>query len=281
MNIYPEDLEVAYRARIQQTRDASRFPASVGWGLAGFLPGCLFLGALLTAVVHTDSAFYFGGARGAVLGGVCGSFADRDTQRLRRAEKVTAAEISLIGSNEADPLKIGHLGLIFKLISMRPFQDTDVEQSTRSAIRAIGSGIAQLPGQPAEELLLNAETFYAEAAHLAAEAARESDPVVAASLQRQSAARSQRGAAVSRNSALARRNQILRHEMSEHIQALKTMLDAVALDDNIGSHDLAALAANIQQVAIEANSLTEAKKEVAFALDECSVGIDSLNLISS
>ena len=56
--------------------------------------------------------------------------------------------------------------------------------------------------------------------------------------------------------------------MAEQIQALKTMLDAMNLEDSDGGYDLAALAENIQQIATEARSLTEAKKELAFALEE-------------
>jgi len=269
MDIYPEDLEPTYRARVQQTRDNSpSFPVTLGGVLGGFLPGCIFLGVILTAVGRTDSVFFLGGAIGSVVGGVCGSFADRDSRRLRCGEKVTAEEISLIGRAEADPLKREHLGLVFKLITVRPFQDPTVERSIRSAVRDIGSGVAGLPGQPAEELLLDAGTFQEEASRLTAKADREGDPVVAASFQRQADARKQRAEAISRNSALARRNQILRHEMGEHIQALKTMLDATALEDGGDGYDLAALAANIQQVAIEARSLTEAKKELALALEK-------------
>lgn len=213
--------------------------------------------------------FYFlGGVIGFAGGCAFGSFLDRDSPKLRHAAKVTAEEISMVGRAETDPLKMEHLGLVFSLITMRPYQDPTVEQSIRSAIREIGSGVAKLPGQPAEELLLDAQTFKEEASRLTAKADRESDPVVAASFQRQADARKQRAEAISRNSALARRNQILRHEMGEHIQALKTMLDATALEDSGDGYDLAALAANIQQVAIEARSLTEAKKELALDLEE-------------
>ena len=265
MNIYPEDLEPAYRAHIQKTRDL--VPASYAGlklALAGILPGMI-----CGVIIGGSIGFYFlGGAIGFTLGSLCGSFISRDARKIRAGSKVTEAEITLIGKEEADTLKLAHLGLIFKLILMRPSQDMTVEQSIRSAIRDIGSGIARLPGQPADDLLLDAETFKKEASCLAAEADRESDPVVAASLQRQSAARKQRAEAISWNSALARRNQILRQEMTEHIQALKTMLDATALGNSSEGCDLAALAEIIQQVASETKSLTDAKKELDFALEE-------------
>jgi len=274
MDIYPEDLEPACRAQIQ--RERGQMYTSTGKSvdgrikglLAGFIPGAIFLGALFTAVAGNDSVFFFGGIAGSALGYTWGHFVDRDNLSTQHIKKVTVEEISLISKAETDPLKMGHLGLICELISMQSFQDPTVERSIRSAVRDIGFGIAGLPGQPAEELLRDAGTFQEEASRLTAKAAQESDPVVAASFQRQADARNQRAEAIARNSALARRNQILRHEMGEHIKTLKTMLDVTALEDSGEGYGLAALAANIQQVAIEARSLTEAKKELAYALEE-------------
>ena len=274
MDIYPEDLEPTYCARIKRTRALNFKNKGLGCQgrivgtLIGFLPGMFSLGLVFDWFAHNDSIIYMGGFAGSVVGLILGQRVDRDKLSRQDTQKMTEEEISLIGREEGDPLKMENLGLLFKLISTRPFQDATVERSVRSAIRDIGCGIARLPGQPAEELLLDARTFQEEAAQLAAKATRESDPVVAASFQRQSAARSQRAEAISRNSALARRNQILRHEMGEHIQALKTMLDTMALGSGSDDHNLAALAENIQQVAIEARSLTEAKQELASALGE-------------
>lgn len=246
--------------------------------LAGFLPGLFILGAVFSAVLHTDSVFIFGGVVGSALGYACGSSVDRNNLSGRHTQKVTAEEISLISKAETDPLKREYLGLVIKLVPMRPFQNATMEQSIRSAIRDIGSSVARLPGQPAEELLLNAETFREEASRLTMQAAHEGDAVVSASLQRQANARNQRAEAISRNSALARRNQVLRHEMAEHIQALKTMLDAATLEDGGDGHGLAALTENIQQVATEARSLIEAKKELALALEDGQSGSKSVTL---
>ena len=282
MDIYPEDLEPACRAQLQQTRNqmytstGKQLDARIKGLLAGFLPGFIFLGLLSTAFAHTDAVFFFGGVVGSALGYACGSFVDRNNLSRQHTQKVTAEEISLISKAETDPLKREYLGLVIKLVPMRPFQNATMEQSIRSAIRDIGSGVARLPGQPAEELLLNAETFQEEAARLTKEAAHESDVVVSASLQRQANARNQRAEAISRNSALARRNQVLRHEMAEHIQALKTMLDATILEDGGDGHGLSALTENIQQVATEARSLIEAKKELALTLEDGQSGSKSV-----
>ena len=273
MDIYPEDLEPTYRARLRQARGLPDGVLSGGsqygylGAMCGMTPG-IVLNLWLHIIPNMPFDFFFAGGGGAALGYACGFFVDLNNRSKQRTRKVTAQEIALVSKAETDPLEKEYLSLTSKLISMKPFQETTVDQSIRSTIRDIGCGIARLPGQPAEELLLDAQTFQEEAAQLAAKATRESDPVVAASFQRQSAARSQRAETISRNSALARRNQILRHEMGEHIQALKTMLDTMALGSGGDDHDLAALAENIQQVAIEARSLTEAKQELASALGE-------------
>ncbi len=276
MDIYPEDFGPAYRVRIQQMQKMQSLQDgtstfSRGWdgflgAMCGMAPG-IVLDLWLHVVPDTvpGGAFLAGGA-GAAIGYVCGFIVDRRKRSERGTEKVTAQVINLLRQGEPDSLRLEYLSLVPKLISMRTSQDLSAEESVRCALRDIGTGIEKLPAQPADDLLLNAETFQQEASRLDAEAAQESDPVVAASLQRQSIAQSQRGDAVSRNSALARRNAVLRREMSGHIKAITTMLSATALDDRNISHNFIELAENIQQVATEAKSLTEAKKELVSAL---------------
>ena len=283
MDIYPEDFEAAYCARIQQARGLLNGTLAGGgqYGFLGAMCGTA-LGIVLNLWLHIipiiAGDFFVAGGAGTALGYVCGFFMDRNNYRKQSIKKVTAQEISLVSKAETDPLGTEYLSLISKLVLMRPFQNATMEQSIRSAIRDIGSSVARLPGQPAEELLLNAETFREEASRLTMQAAHEGDAVVSASLQRQANARNQRAEAISRNSALARRNQVLRHEMAEHIQALKTMLDAATLEDGGDGHGLAALTENIQQVATEARSLIEAKKELALALEDGQSGSKSVTL---
>ena len=54
------------------------------------------------------------------------------------------------------------------------------------------------------------------------------------------------------------------------------MLSATALDDRNVSHNFIELAENIQQVAVEAKSLTEAKRELASALTPEQCGMDNI-----
>jgi len=278
MNIYPEDFDPVYRARIQQLQKAQSLvdgTFTFGRGYDGFLgavcgmaPG-IVLNLWLHVVPDTvpGGAFIAGGA-GAAVGYVCGFVVDRRRRNEQRTDKVAVQAINLLRQGETDSLRLEYLSLVSKLILTRSSQDMSAEESIRYALRDIGTGIEKLPAQPADDLLLNAETFQREASRLIVEAAQENDPVVAASLQRQSVAQSQRGDAVLRNSALARRNAVLRREMSEHIRSLTTMLSATALDDRNVSNNFIELVENIQQVAIEAKSLTEAKKELAAALTE-------------
>ena len=276
MNIYYEDFDPIYRARIQQLQKVQSLvdgTFTFGRGSDGFLgamcgmaPG-IALNLWLHIVPDTvPGGFFLAGGTGAAIGYVCGFIVDRRKRSERGTDRVTALAIALIRQGETDSLRLEYLSLVFKLISMRSSQDMSAEESIRCALRDIGTGIEKLPAQPADDLLLNAETFQREASRLVIEATQESDPVVAASLQRQSVAQSQRGDAVLRNSALARRNAVLRREMSEHIKALTTMLNATALDDSNSGYSFIELAENIQQVATEAKSLTEAKKELVSAL---------------
>ena len=289
MDIYPEDFQPDYCTQIQQVRGVLEGVTRTPWSFIGAMCGSVpaaFVSLYATPGVPLDMLFASG--FGATLGYVCGFVVDRRHLSKQRTRRVTAQEISLISKGLTatppprtlgdlakmvsasksipDALRIEYLRLASELVSMQPFQDTSVEASLRCAFRDIGTGVERLPGQPAGDLLLDAETFNEEATRLAAEAAQESDPIVAASLGRQSAAQRQRAEAIGRNAALARRNQVLRSEMTGHIKALKTMLGASALGDGGEGYDLAALAANVQQVASEARSLAEAKTELAVAL---------------
>ena len=276
MDIYPEDFDPVYRARIQQLQKAQSlvdgtFTFSRGYdGFLGAICGMapsIALNLWLHVVPDTvPGGLFLAGGAGAVIGYVCGFIVDRRKRSERGTEKVTARAINLLRQGETDALRLEYLSLASKLIAMRSSQDASAEESIRCALLDIGTGIEKLPAQPVDDLLLNAGTFQREASRLIVEAAQESDPVVVASLQRQSVAQSQRGDAVSRNSVLARRNAVLRREMSEHIRALTTMLSATALDDSDGGYRFIELAENIQQVATEAKSLTEAKKELVSAL---------------
>ncbi len=202
------------------------------------------------------------------MGFLGGSFAERSARKKLRGKPTSTIEIESICKDETDPLRLEYLSLLSMLVSKQYTQEASEAASIRAAVRDISLGIAALPGQPPNDLLLDAGTLNKEAAHLGAEAAEERDPVVFASLHRQAQARRQRAEAVGRSAALARRNDTLRREMLEHVRALKTLCSAAALEDGGGSYDMTALVENIRQVASEAKSLVEARQELAAALPQ-------------
>lgn len=276
MDFYPEDFEPAYRPRLHSIRSVldqtliRRGQYVFTGAIFGIIIG-LGLDYIRGFVFHPlqGDEFLIAGELGvgAVMGYIGGFILDRDANRKEYAQKVTADNIRLIRKGETDSLRAEYLDLIAQLISMPSFQDKSAEENVRSAIRGLGSSIEKLPGRPADELLLDAGIFQKEASRLTAEANQESDPVVAGSLLRQSVAQNQRAEVITRNFALARRSQVLRQEMREHIGALKTMLSAASLGDGGRDYNFAMLTEKIEQVAVEARSLTEAEKELAFALE--------------
>jgi len=272
MDITLADIEPAFHEQVLQIGRVIDWHPQGKWSKKNGGIGLIY-GALAGSVagmpefiaLHVPSAL-FATAFGAIIGYGCDYYIFYYLQRKHRTRKLTIVEISWLLKSATDPLRKEFLDLLADLISLRPVPDKSVEDSIRSAIRDLGAAIEKLPGEPAGDLLLDSGLFEEAAARLSAEALVENDSVVAASLERQSTALSQRAEVVMQNSALARRNLMLRQEMSGHIQSLKTILGATALGDGSGEYNLTALTANIQQVTIEARSLTAAKIELETAL---------------
>ena len=224
------------------------------------------LGQVLYLFYYHDSVSLGTDAMAAGAGGLlcygCGRILDRFSHSKLRVKKVTEQEISFVSKSETDSLKKDYLGIVSALISMPSLSTMSEEQSIRNAVRSLGLAIEKLPMQPADGAFVDPAALRAEAAGLTAKAENEADPVVAASLFRQTDAMRRRAETTARTASLARRNQILRQEIAGQINAFQTSIAAVSMNGSQEVADFEALAASVAQVAQEADALADARAEL-------------------
>jgi hypothetical protein len=142
------------------------------------------------------------------------------------------------------------------------------EVEVRRVLRTIGETVAALPAPDAPENQEVADVL-GDAEMLAARARRETDPVVAESLLRQADASVARARAMENNRKLRRRTHVLREEMLTQIKAVRSLLPSLVSDAATAATDFgrfATLAASVQSIASEADSVSDAREEVAAAL---------------
>jgi hypothetical protein len=142
------------------------------------------------------------------------------------------------------------------------------EAEVRRVLRTIGETVAALPPADAPE---NEEVgdVLGDAEMLAARARREPDQIVADSLLRQADANVARARAMENNRKLRRRTQVLREEMLTQIRAVRSLLPSLVSDAATAATDFgrfATLAASVQSIASEANSVADAREELAVTL---------------
>ena len=174
--------------------------------------------------------------------------------------KLSYDDLAALGNATQDPLKTDFLRLVEATIQLPGGENTQDVEKMQRAFYALGNSISLLP-------LLNvtaedADVLKAEAQTLVRQARTEADPVVAASFQRRADAILQRAASAEHNSTIVRRSQVLRDELLEQIRALRASLTTTSLSTEHHAGRLADVAAGIQQVAGQANSIAAAQAEI-------------------
>ena len=179
---------------------------------------------------------------------------------------LTEAEVGALMGYIRDPLAHDFLGVIQMILSVPAMADPDTTRNLRSALYALGEAIEGLPEQAPSAIREDPAALRREASDLSDRARRETDPVVSASLDRRALSLSRRAQTLSSIALLVHRNQALREEVSEQIKALSTSISALHVGSHQSVHELADLAASIQHVAAEANSIASAHTELEVAI---------------
>ncbi|MBC8139913.1 MAG: hypothetical protein H7Y38_00575 [Armatimonadetes bacterium] len=175
--------------------------------------------------------------------------------------------------NDRDPLEMSFLSLVRDVLRNDTVPEHQ-QDDLRAAVRAIGEALCRLPpiGQieNAGSSLLAADQR-AEAQTLRARSNRESDPVIAGSLERQAAALENAARASENGVVVARRVRALRQELRAQMEVLRLTLPTwgqsprTATAQTHTAHTEATLgniAEAVQSVAREAVAITDAHDEL-------------------
>ncbi len=175
-------------------------------------------------------------------------------------QKLDRNELIVLINTSGDPLATDFFKLVGATTQTSEAVSLQDAEKMRTALYTLGNSIAFLP-------LLDVATENADALKIGAQtlvqqAKIETDPVVAASFQRRAEAILQRAASAEYNNTVARRSQVLRDELREQIKALRASLTTTTLNSDHHSGRLADVAASIQQIAGQANSVAAAQAEI-------------------
>jgi hypothetical protein len=171
-------------------------------------------------------------------------------------------EIRHLQQMDRDSLSRSYLELVISAIDTPCDRDSETEQSVREALLALATSMANLPAPSARDTQETPAALQAEAGKLSADADRETDAVVTSSLRRRAEALLRQAEIAGQTSLLLRRNEALRLEVAGQIAALQTSLTALRVGGSQAVYELAGVAASIQQVALEAGALTQARSEI-------------------
>lgn len=250
--------------------------ASAGaWTCLGLLPAPAAIGGLI--IVFCDTIFYPEHIDHAVLpalaaAGVSGVWgwllAIVQPRRILRKKyrrlyqtPVSGAEVAALLPQTHDELERSYLTLVMD-VSRQEVQ-TASGANLRIALRSLGEAIDKLPATrvvASDDHDIITEVLQRTAAATLQRAQEEPDRIAAASLMRRVEALHRRADATKRANTLTRRFSVLRQEMAAETEALRAGLAAYYS----GAHDIAdltQLAEDMQRLATEAASLTEAVEE--------------------
>jgi len=241
------------------------FVGAVLWSGAAVLAGEGFLALASDAHWLKEAIYPTWAALGAGYGYYFGLAKPRRLFRELHGP-LTEAEVDALHGYVRDPLARDFLGVVRRVLPLPEMSDPEAAKNLRSALSALGEAIEGLPEQAPLAVREDPAALRREASGLSEQARRETDPIVSSSLDRRALSLSRRAQTVSSIALLVHRNQTLREEVSEQIKALSTSISAFSVGSHQGMSELADLAASIQHVAAEANSIASAQTELEVAI---------------
>lgn len=175
-------------------------------------------------------------------------------------QRLNHDDLLAVANATSDPLAVDFFKLVEAAVHMPGVVSQEDSEKMRAALYSLGNSISLLP--MLEVTTQDAARLKAEAQSLVGQAKTEPDPVVAASFQRRADAILQRAASADHSNTILRRSQVLRDELREQIWALRASMTTTTLNTDHHAGRLADVAANIQQIAGQANSVAAAQAEL-------------------
>ena len=184
---------------------------------------------------------------------------------LDRNTPVTLAEADALGAG-TEPLEAGYSELLRTVLGAQSLSPS-AQRNVHESLRDIGDLVAKLSGDPFSSIMTDPVKIQRQAEETEERARLETDPVVAASLQRQSETLRGSAALAGQRATLRRRREAARGEVVTQIQSMQVSLESHTLSGEGEQSDFAGLSASIQQIAAEVNATLSAREEVRSAID--------------
>lgn len=171
-----------------------------------------------------------------------------------------------LAPDEKDPLTRLYFELAQEVMNLSTAAP-ETEAEIRRTLRSLGESVARVP-LPATTGRDEPADLIADAEMLAARAHREPDTVVAESLLRQADALLVRARALDKDVLRIRRTRVLRDELTAQIEAMRAALPHFTHSTVQANPEWEALAESVRGIAQEATALSDAREELAIALNE-------------
>lgn len=181
--------------------------------------------------------------------------------RRSLAEKLSPLDISRLRKGADDGVEAHYCDLLMAAILTPPLADPGTEENARTAVRALGAAVEDLPSHDPNAIRDNSGELIVAAAGLAVDADHEPDPIIADSLRRRAEAMRHQAETVAWTVTATRRNHALRAEVAGQIDALRSSLVALSVGGAQCPQELTDLAGSIQTVAAAAHAIIAARAE--------------------
>ncbi len=190
-------------------------------------------------------------------------FAPRMTLRQVLQKPVTTGEIETLLSSAQGRLDRSYLTLVLDATRHNGTLSASAQSDIRAALAALGDAISRLPSGPVPTA--DPTVLRREAEEFRLQAGRENDAFVRASFLRQAESLEKRADLGLENATSARRISALRREARTQMDALRALLAAFSQTNPGEAAQNVALADAVSRVAGEAQSLSQAHRELADA----------------
>jgi hypothetical protein len=234
----------------------------------GFLSAILGAAVVKKTEIPADLYYSYWAAGMAALSALCAGPGAGAVFHSLYEKPLRVSEIDYLLEGAETDLDRAYLTLVRDAIRQEVPEQS--QEDIRAAIQALGEAIDRLPVVTVRPL--DTVALREEADRLAQEAGRQTDRVIAESLERKADALRHRASAHERSALYVRRSAALRSEIEAQVEALREGLAAFNAGMAVTA-DMAHLSESARRVAAEAVSTADAREEVEKLLSDASSAV--------